>query len=216
MSKRNNDIQQPFKAHEELHDIFEIHRQALREPPDPSEGLEKPPWWLWLISVLLIFWAGFYMGRYGGVFGPEVQTISGSDRTEVQIPVTKIEKKEPSVNGAGVYARICMACHQSNGQGIPGAFPPLAESELLLGNPEIPIKIVLHGLQGPVTVKGITYHGVMPAWGTQLSDAEIAAVLTYARSNWGNSAPGIENEKVEALRKETSDRTAAFTVDELK
>ena len=215
MSEGNKDIQQPYESKEEGHDIFELHRQALRERPDPSEGLERPPWWLWVISIILIFWAGFYIGRYGGVFGPEVHMLSRSEKTAVQPPAVTTETKEPAADGGAVYARICVTCHQSNGLGVPGAFPPLAGSELLLGDAEIPIKIVLHGLQGSVKVKGNTYNGVMPAWGTQLSDAEIAAVLTYARSSWGNSAPEVETETVEALRKETSERTASFTVDEL-
>lgn len=216
MSENDKDLQQPYDTHEETHDIFEIHRQALRERPDPSEGLERPPWWLWAISIILIFWAGFYIGRYGGVFGPEVHMLSNLEKTAVQPPASTTETAEPVADGAGVYARVCVTCHQSNGLGVPGAFPPLAGSEWLLGEADVPAKIVLYGLQGAITVKGSTYNGVMPAWGAQLSDAEIAAVLNYTRSSWGNSAPEIKAETVGAIRKETAGRTTGFTADELK
>ena len=73
MNDKKPESEWRFRTEEETHDIYDIHRQAFREPADPQEGLEHPPWWLWAISVLLIFWAGFYLGRYGGIFGPYTQ-----------------------------------------------------------------------------------------------------------------------------------------------
>lgn len=216
MSDNNNDIQRPYSSEEERNDIYDLHRQALRESPDPIEGLERPPWWLWVICISLIFWAGFYLGRYGGVFGPEVHLLNKAEKTTRQASISTTGEEKPAVNGGEVYNRVCAACHQSNGQGVPGAFPPLAGSDWLLGNGETPVKIVLHGLQGPINVAGSTYNGVMPAWGAQLSNEEVAAALTYARSNWGNSAPEISVETVERLRNETSGRTANWTAEELE
>jgi mono/diheme cytochrome c family protein len=120
-----------------------------------------------------------------------------------------------AVNGAEVY-NSCAACHQPNGQGMPGSWPPLAGSEWLLNNPEVPIRIVLHGLHGPITVKGQSYNNVMQAWGETFSDEQIAAVLTYARSNWGNNAPAITAEQVAAVREATKDRTEMWTAEELQ
>jgi mono/diheme cytochrome c family protein len=105
-----------------------------------------------------------------------------------------------AADGKALYA-TCMACHQANGQGIPGAFPPLAESEWVNGPAENLIRIQLRGLMGPITVKGVEYNSVMPA-NAAMSDEEIAAVLTYVRSNFGNTSGPVTAEQVKALRSE--------------
>ena len=78
-----------------------------------------------------------------------------------------------------------MQCHQDTGKGLPGTYPPLVGSPIVLGDPAIPIRILLHGLQGDVTVEGATYNGQMPSW-DRFSDEQIAAVLTYVRGAWTN------------------------------
>jgi len=118
-------------------------------------------------------------------------------------------------NGAEVYGRICVTCHQADGKGLPGAFPPLAGSTVIVGNPDIPIKIVLHGLQGPVTVAGAQFNSVMAPWGGTLSDDEIAAALSYERSSFGNSAGAVTAAQVAAVRAATASRTTAWTAKEL-
>lgn len=105
-----------------------------------------------------------------------------------------------AADGAALYA-TCSACHQANGAGIPGAFPPLAESEWVNGPVENLIRIQLRGLMGPITVKGVTYNSVMPA-NAALSDEEIAAVLTHVRSNFGNNASAVTAAQVAAHRSE--------------
>ena len=117
--------------------------------------------------------------------------------------------------GAQVYA-TCTACHQANGQGLPGAFPPLAGSEWVTGRAEIPIAIVLHGMQGEVTVKGAKYNSVMTPWGTTFSDQEIANVVTYIRSQWGNKAPAVMVADVAKVRAATKARKQSFTAAELR
>lgn len=91
--------------------------------------------------------------------------------------------------GSATYTQNCASCHQANGQGIPGAFPPLAGHVPNLynaeGGREYLIKVVLYGLQGPITVNGASYNGVMNAWG-QLSDEQIAATLNHELTSWGN------------------------------
>lgn len=114
-----------------------------------------------------------------------------------------------AVSGADVFPR-CAACHQANGQGLPGTYPPLAGSEWVVGNPEVPIRIVLHGLQGPITVKGASYNNAMMAFADQLSDAEIAAVISYERSSWGNSAAPVTAEQVRAVRDATKAQTTPW------
>jgi len=116
--------------------------------------------------------------------------------------------------GQGKFA-ICAACHQANGLGMPGAFPPLAGSEYATGAPEIPIRIVLLGAQGPLTVKGQRFNGAMPSWGS-FSNAEIAATLTYVRSQWGNAASAVTAEQVVAVRGALAGRTRALTGAEIE
>ena len=77
--------------------------------------------------------------------------------------------------GETVYQTVCLACHQADGKGLPGAFPPLAGSDYLLGDKERAVGVVLRGLEGEVVVNGVKYNSVMPAM-TQLSDKEIADV----------------------------------------
>lgn len=116
--------------------------------------------------------------------------------------------------GEQKYQQICASCHQANGQGIEGNFPPLAGSEWVVGQPEVPIAIVLHGLQGEVKVKGATYNGAMQPWG-MMGDEDIAAVLTYVRQAWGNSASAITPAQVKAVRDKAGAR-AAWTAEELR
>jgi len=117
--------------------------------------------------------------------------------------------------GAEVYA-TCTACHQATGLGMPGAFPPLAGSEWVNGKVEIPIAIVMHGMQGEITVKGAKYNGMMMPWGTTFSDQEIASVVTYVRSQWGNKSPAATPLQVAAVRTATKARKTQWTVAELK
>jgi nitrite reductase (NO-forming)/hydroxylamine reductase len=104
-----------------------------------------------------------------------------------------------SAAGQKVFAAACMACHQANGQGLPGAFPPLAGSDFLKADPKRAIGIVLHGLTGPVTVNGKEYNSVMPPM-TQLSDAEVADALTYVMNSWGNDFGVVTAADVAAVR----------------
>jgi mono/diheme cytochrome c family protein len=114
------------------------------------------------------------------------------------------------------YVEVCQACHQATGQGMPGAFPPLVGSEWLNGRADIPIAIVLKGLQGEITVKGTKYNGAMMAWEAVLNDADLAATLTYARSQWGNRGTPVTAAQVKAIRTRFAGRTAPWTEAELK
>ena len=123
-----------------------------------------------------------------------------------------------SPNGQQLFQR-CAVCHQATGLGLPGSFPPLAASEWATAvNAAVPIRVVLHGLQGSVTVKGLKFNGAMPAYGTNqpLSDAEVAAVLTYVRSAWGNLASAVTAEQVAAERTATASRSTMWTAGELQ
>ncbi|MFX4470277.1 cytochrome c, partial [Acinetobacter baumannii] len=87
--------------------------------------------------------------------------------------------------GEARFTGTCSVCHQSNGQGLPNVFPPLAGSDFLMADKNRAIGIVLNGLNGKVTVNGNTFSSVMPPM-SQLNDDEVANILTYVRNSWGN------------------------------
>jgi nitrite reductase (NO-forming)/hydroxylamine reductase len=101
--------------------------------------------------------------------------------------------------GEALFLANCAACHQPTGQGLPGAFPPLAASDFLQGNRQEVMTAALFGLSGPITVNGQDYNGVMPSAGF-LKDQELADVLTYVFSSWGNTGSAVSAEEVAALR----------------
>jgi mono/diheme cytochrome c family protein len=107
-------------------------------------------------------------------------------------------------DGKAIFAARCAACHQATGAGIPGAFPPLAKNPNVTGDAKKPITTVVKGAQGAIKVNGATYNGVMQAWRgappALLSNAEIAAVLTYVRSSWGNKASAVTEAQVAAVK----------------
>jgi mono/diheme cytochrome c family protein len=116
--------------------------------------------------------------------------------------------------GAAVYARTCIACHQPTGKGLPPVFPSIAGTPIVTGNPELPIKFILHGLMGPITVDGITFNSMMPPV-AGVNDQEIADVLTYVRQSFGNKANAVTPAQVKAVRDATAGRTAPWNTAEL-
>ncbi|MEO8634433.1 MAG: cbb3-type cytochrome c oxidase subunit II [Gemmatimonadales bacterium] len=103
--------------------------------------------------------------------------------------------------GTRVYETRCGACHQPNGQGLAGAFPPLvADPVVLAPDPVRHVEIVLFGLSGKA-IGGTVYASPMPPWGEQLSDGEIAAVINHERTSWGNAAPPVTPALVAEIRK---------------
>jgi mono/diheme cytochrome c family protein len=101
--------------------------------------------------------------------------------------------------GESMYIANCASCHQPNGKGLTGTFPPLAGSPIVNGDPAKLIHLVKYGITGPLAVAGKPYNGMMPAWSPTLSDDAIASVLTYVRSSWGNHAGGITAAQISAV-----------------
>jgi mono/diheme cytochrome c family protein len=120
----------------------------------------------------------------------------------------------PTDPGEQVF-QTCAACHQANAMGLPGAFPPLAGSEWVSADPETPIRVVLYGLSGPITVKGATFNSMMPP-PPGLDDKKIALVLTHVRSHFGNTASAISEAQVAAVRSAIGTRPKPFTAEELQ
>ncbi|WP_394348485.1 copper-containing nitrite reductase [Haloflavibacter putidus] len=145
---------------------------------------------------------------YAGTIQEGVYLPEGGSIQEMPVDEEAVERSKPpkvlSLDqklelGKTVYGRTCFACHQSEGQGIPNAFPPLANADYLNADVNRAIDIVLHGKTGEITVNGDTYNSVMTA--QNLSDREAAAVLTYVYNNWDNNGTEVTEEMVKARRK---------------
>ena len=200
-------------------DVAKVHGSILREQAEPKDGYEPISLWLITFSFLLIFWGGMYLvlksgGFRADVFNSNLVAWDGSGAVKETGP------PDPMVVGKRVFTQNCVVCHQTTGLGQAGQFPPLAGSEWVLsqdwhGDNHI-VKIVLNGLQGPITVKGNPYNNAMTPFGQVLDDEKIAAVLTYIRNEWGNQAPAITPEFVAKIRAENEGRTEPWTQPELQ
>ncbi|MCC7340740.1 MAG: cytochrome c [Bryobacterales bacterium] len=191
-------------------DVLEMHQQIIREMNEPADGVAPTPVWLLMFFFALIGWGGYYIAQNGGGFrgdiyneDPAVLYRQAGEGAAAAKPVDLMAVGKRTFNN-------CTQCHQVNGAGIPGAFPPLDGAERVSGPPHVLAAILLHGLHGPLQVKGQTYNGDMPAWG-QLSDEEIAGVLTYVRASWSNKAPEVSPALVKAMRTQTASQTAPWT-----
>jgi nitrite reductase (NO-forming) len=147
---------------------------------------------------------------YSGKIDDRIYRLEGGAiQTLPQVGIAEppaANKAERIARGATVYKQVCMACHQPEGQGIPKAFPPLAKSDYLNGDEDRAISTVLHGLQGKVVVNGETYESIMPALG--FNDEQVANVLTYVFSQWGNKGADITPDRVRMVRGKVTEAAA--------
>ena len=182
----------------------DITPQESRENADPQEASRPIPAWLLVITVLLVISCVYYIVRSDSAAG----AAYGDRRTfsDLAQKPKSAASAGATADGAAIFAARCVACHQATGTGVPGAFPPLAGSNWVNGRDTTLIQILLHGIQGTLTVNGASYNGTMPTFGTQLSDAEIAAVLTHVRSHWGNKTGPVSAAQVATQRSTSAGR----------
>ena len=181
--------------------------QRERENDDPNESNRPLPWFLLMSLGAMAMWGAFYI-----VSTPSGENSAyGDQRTVADLrPAVVLAGAAPAVDGKQLFGAKCAACHQGSGLGVAGVFPPVAASEWVLGDEKILTNILLHGVNGEMIVKGNKYNGAMPAW-KSLSDDELAAVLTYIRSDWGNAAPPIKAETIKSQRELTKARTEPYS-----
>lgn len=183
--------------------------QQARENPEPEEGSNPMPRFVILLTALLLVFGMVYIARSGLTDPP----AWGDGRSVADLQGAPPVAAGAVVDGGAVYAARCVACHQASGAGLAGVFPPLVASEWVDGKASTLVAILLHGINGPLTVKGNVYNGAMPAFGGQLQDAEIAAVTTHIRSQWGNAAKPITAETVTQVRQDTAAQTEPYQGD---
>ncbi len=182
-------------------DPVPLHEPIWREMTEPRDGFEPTPMWLVFACMLLLGWGGYYLGTLSFDFRADVFDMGG--RPAAAPAAAAPTALDPLALGTRVYNN-CAACHQRDGAGLAGVYPALAGSAVLLGPPQVPAAIVLHGLEGPWQAGGRTYNNAMPAWEAKLSDEQVAAVLTFARAAWGNAAPPVAPELVAQVRERSA------------
>jgi mono/diheme cytochrome c family protein len=200
----------------ETEEVQDTHAAIYREKVEPQIGREPLSLWLIAIYGLAVFFGGAYLGRYAGNFsGNGLDYLSGAPRVATKaggnVGPEQVAELTPVEKGKKIFSANCATCHQANGLGVAGQYPPLAGSEIVNGGSRRPAMIVLKGLQGPLTVKGQHFgSAVMQPWEKTLTDEKIADVLTYVRQEWGNTGGPVSKEGIAALRKELAGRTESW------
>jgi mono/diheme cytochrome c family protein len=155
---------------------------------------------------------------WGPAFAGKTLTLASERERQYLQDLAQNSTRLPS-RGETVYEMACLPCHQPEGKGLPGVYPPLAGSEWVRGDSAALIRIVLHGLVGPITVSGQSYGGPdsvpMPAMGG-LTDEQIADVLTFIRAQYGQNASPVTPEHVGSVRAATSRREVPWTIEDLQ
>ena len=198
----------------------EVFRAEEAEPVAERRPL---PIWLITLLLLLLFWGDMYLMGHGadvaGSTGAFPKAVFDPYKTYEDLVIANPVSPEQVARNDGkiVFNTACVACHQGTGQGVAGQFPPLAGSEWV--NTEGPNRIihgVLCGLGGPLSVNGVQFNNSMPPWKETFTDEQIAHVLTYVRSEWGNKAPLVTPAEVKKVRDKVAARSEAFSETELK
>lgn len=192
--------------------IQQVHAQLQRQKPEKKDGYSMLPLVLLGIMCSAVFFGSIYMAHNSVRFDPlVVNEHAKREKPGATGPVALTRAQL----GKKIFVTNCATCHQPTGTGVPGQYPPLAGSEWVTGSEERMIRIVLHGLNGPITVSGQEYTNVMAPLGAVLKDEQIANVLSYVRSEWGNTAPEVQPETVAKVRAETAAHAGYWTAPEL-
>lgn len=192
--------------------IREVHAALQSNKPDKPHGYPALPLVMLGIMCCIGFFGSVYMVHFSVRFDP---LVVNAHANRAKPGLSERPQLTRAQLGKSVYLANCATCHQPNGLGVPGAFPPLAGSEWVSGTEERLVRIVLHGLQGPIKVAGQDYNNVMAPLGAVLKDEQIANVLSYIRQEWGNTAPDVEPATVARIRADTATHAGYWTAEEL-
>jgi mono/diheme cytochrome c family protein len=190
------------------------------EPEEPVAGPSAVPIWLVVLLGLLLYWGLNYLDGHGGSFNAQVYEPFTSYQ-EVVLCQPHNPEGDYLALGESVFNKSCVLCHQANGAGKEGQFPPLAGSDwLTAAGPNRMVRIVLNGLGGSIRVEGgpngpVALNAVMAPLGGTYNDEEVGAALTYVRQQWGNKAAKITPDQVKTIRQAIKTHPGPFTPEEL-
>ncbi len=192
--------------------LQQVHAQLQKKKPEKADGYSLLPLVLLGLMCCAVFFGSIYLAHYSLRFDPLVYSEHANRAKPGATAVVALSRAQL---GKRVFDTTCIACHQANGLGVPGQYPPLAGSEWVNGNESRIIRIVLHGLNGPLKVGDKEYNNVMAPLGS-LKDDQIANVISYVRASFGNNAPEVTPEAVAKVRAETAGRNTFWTAAELE
>ena len=196
-------------------DMIEVHAELNREKHPPTNGFLHAPLIFVFMFGCLIFVCSIQLAHSTNKFALHPERKK-PDLSAEEIEIIRLERKIES--GQKIFTARCASCHQANGLGIAGQFPPLAESQWVTSDPGLISKIIIKGLKGEIQVKGQTY-GSNPAQNmvaVPIDDREIANVVTYVRQAWGNEASEVSEEEVSGFRAESSNQEGQWTGEQLR
>jgi mono/diheme cytochrome c family protein len=192
--------------------IQQVHAQLQETKPEKIGGYSMLPLAILGLMCSAIFFGSIYIAHYSIRFDPLVV----NEHAKREKPGATVAAAATRAQlGKKVFMGTCITCHQADGKGQPGVYPPLAGSEWAQGDEQRVIRIVLHGLNGPITVESKDFNNVMAPLGESLKDEQIANALSYVRSEWGNKAPEVQPETVAKVRADTASRKTYWTAAEL-
>jgi mono/diheme cytochrome c family protein len=166
---------------------------------EPTASRSTVPVWIFLLTFVLLFLGAVYFDRHSGWFDRQVYSpYTSSDQLALYQP--KSGAAAALAHGRTVYETACGVCHGSDGLGKVGQAPELAGSEWVAKDVTSLARIPLAGLNGPIQVRGRDWNLAMAPMGAGLSDADLAAVLTYVRGSWGNNHGPVSVDEVKAAR----------------
>ena len=163
------------------------------EPYEEFSGIPMPVYW---IAIALAIWGAFMLYDTG-----KDVTLAQDERVEDRAVQVSADLGE----GGNLFVANCSTCHQPDGQGLRGAVPPLAQSEVLAAGPEIVARILLRGIDGPIRVRGEDFDGHMPSFASALNDDEIARIASYVTLTFGEAETKFDPSRVAELRDELAD-----------
>jgi mono/diheme cytochrome c family protein len=180
---------------------------AMNEPPDycpkpdaePTATSTSVPIWIFILMLVLLFLGAVYFDRHSGWFDSKLYAPYNSvDQLAVYQP--RSGEAALAARGKTVYENVCGICHGNDGLGKANQAPPLAGSEWVARDAASLARVPLVGLNGPIQVSGHDWNLAMAPMGAGLSDADLAAVLTYLRTAWGNKSSPVSEADMKAIR----------------
>jgi mono/diheme cytochrome c family protein len=190
--------------------------KSTESGPEPTAARSHLPMWILLALLALLYLGGIYFDHHSGWFDKQVYSPYAS--------AAMLESYQPKSGAAAARAQgkknfeaICGTCHGVDGLGKPGQAPPLAGSEWVNAKGHNRLAhIPLAGISGTLSVAGKDWNLPMAAMGAALSDADLANVLTYIRSSWGNKAGEVTADDIKAVRAGMGARPQPMTAETLK
>lgn len=200
--------------------IQKVHAKLVTEKSEPKDGFKVMPLFLLGFVSTMIFVTSIYVVHYRAGFSPMVYDERFDPSKAGAGAKKELTPEQIIAAGKKAYLSACVSCHQANGMGVAGTYPALAGAEWVTGGEDRLIRVLLHGLTGPIDGKTYTggnmpAFGKVPGGGYNWNEEKISQVLTYIRQEWGNQAPPVTKDKVVEILAAEKTRAKPWTESEL-